>query len=386
MPTPRRGPRLPWKTDPSGAVRKSRERNVACFISPHGLGHAARAAAVLAALQRREPDIGLHLFTTAPPRFFEASGCRNKVFHDEQTDVGFAQKSAFVADLPETVRLLDGFYPLDPARIATLAETVRRARCGLVVCDIAPLGIAVAREAGLPSVLVENFLWDHLYESYASAHPGMTGHAARLRGLFGQASLHVQTHPICNPAEADLVTGPVSRPPRQPRAAIRKALAVGPDIKLVLITLGGGHQHTPALPHLAGRRDVVFLAASSGGEIRRTGNVIALPLQSDFYHPDLVNAADVVIGKVGYSTLAEVYHAGVPFGYVSREGYPEMPPLVAFIDKEMPSLEIQPGTLEDGLSPEALDRLLAMPRRPPTMANGADLIAGFLAPLLRRTP
>jgi len=149
-------------------VRQSRERNVACFISPHGLGHAARAAAVLAALQRRQPATALHIFTTASPRFFEASGCRTRFFHAERTDVGFAQKSAFVADIPETARLLDAFLPFDPARVTALAETVRRGRCALILCDIAPLGIAVAREAGLPSVLVENFLWDNLYEAYAS--------------------------------------------------------------------------------------------------------------------------------------------------------------------------------------------------------------------------
>ena len=146
-------------------MSRSSQRNIACFISPHGLGHAARAAAVLSALQQREPGIKLHLFTTAPARFFEASGCRNKYFHDEQTDVGFAQTSAFVSDLPETVRRLDAFLPFRPELVGRLSAIVRRSGCGLVLCDIAPLGIAVAREAAVPSVLIENFVWSRLYQS-----------------------------------------------------------------------------------------------------------------------------------------------------------------------------------------------------------------------------
>ena len=60
------------------------------------------------------------------------------------------------------------------------------------------------------------------------------------------------------------------------------------------------------------------------------GHIIRLPAQSAFYHPDLIHAADVVVGKLGYSTLAEVWAAGVPFGYVVRPQFPESGPLEAW--------------------------------------------------------
>ncbi len=367
-------------------MRKSRGRNVACFISPHGLGHAARAAATLAALQRLQPDINLHLFTTAPKRFFTDSGCRKITLHDECADVGFVQHSALVADLPATVDRLDEFLPFHSNHIELLAETVRRGKCGLVLCDIAPLGIAVARQAGLPSVLVENFMWDDLYQAYVAAHPRLAAHIDALHGLFSQASLHIQTQPVCKAIEADLTVGPVSRPPRQSPSAIRKTLSIGADIKIVLMTMGGVSGHTPLLESMAHRKDIVFIVAWGSAKVQRSGNIIGLPLQSDFYHPDLVHAADAVIGKVGYSTLSEVYHAGVPFGYIVREGYPEMPPLVDFIEKDMAGFSIPAATLNDSLSENCIDRLLSIPRRPPTLPNGADPIANFLLPLLRRTP
>lgn len=365
-------------------MSRKNQRNIACFISPHGLGHATRAAAVLAALQSCEPHARLHLFTTAYPALFETSGCRNKFFHDLPADVGFAQTSAFVSDLPETIRRLDAFLPFDPAHVKELAATIVRAGCGIVLCDIAPLGIAVAREAGIPSVLVENFVWSDLYRHYGSQYPRMTEHADYLQGIFRQASLHIQTDPICQPAEADLIVGPISRAPRQSRTAIRKALAIGQDCRLILVTLGGDTHHPPPLSHLASRADLIFVTIAAGDGLRRTGNVLHIPPQSDFYHPDIVHAADAVIGKVGYSTLAEVYHAGVPFGYVARKDYPEMPPLVAFIEREMAALPVSAAELEAGITADRIDALINLPHRPPARPNGAGAVATFLAPLLRR--
>ena len=132
---------------------------VACFVSPHGLGHASRAAAVLAALQQSKPDLAIHLYTIVDPGFFEDSGCRTLACHREHTDIGFVQKSALQEDLPETIRRLDAFLPFDPGLVARLAGNVREAGCKFVLCDIAPLGIRVAAAAGIPSVLVESFTW-----------------------------------------------------------------------------------------------------------------------------------------------------------------------------------------------------------------------------------
>jgi hypothetical protein len=340
----------------------------------------------LAALQRLQPDINLHLFTTAPKRFFTDSGCQKIIVHEERTDIGFAQHSALVADLPATVEQLDAFLPFDPSRIEILSDTVRRSRCDLVLCDISPLGIAVARQAGVPSVLAESFMWDDFYQSYISAYPRLGIHADTLCRLFSQASLHIQTQPVCKAIEADLTVGPVSRPPRQSPSAIRKKLAIGANVRIVLITMGGVSEHTPLLASLAHRKDIVFIVAWGSPNIQRSGNVIGLPLQSDFYHPDLVHAANAVIGKVGYSTQAEIYHAGVPFGYMVREGYPEMPSLVNFIEKEMAGLPIPASAIESGFTEAMIDQLLTIPRRPPTLPNGANQIANFLLPLLRRTP
>ena len=49
------------------------DMNIAFFVSAHGFGHAARAAAVMSAVRRHEPDVGLEVFTRVPGMVFFGS-------------------------------------------------------------------------------------------------------------------------------------------------------------------------------------------------------------------------------------------------------------------------------------------------------------------------
>jgi hypothetical protein len=300
-------------------------------------------------------------------------------------DVGFVQQSALVEDVPGTIRRLDAFLPFKETQVAHLAGLVREAGCEAVLCDIAPLGLAVARAAGLRSILIENFTWDNLYAHYAGPHPRLGDHAAYLRQWFSAADIHIQTEPVCHPApKTDLVTAVVSRPPRTDPETVRRILGVAPDRKLVLITMGGVSERTPVLAHLAHRHDLVFVVAWGAARQHTAGNVICLPLRSSIYHPDLIHAADAVIAKLGYSTMAEVHHAGVPMGYISRRNYPEMPGLVGFTERHVAGLPLADPNLGEGVEPDFIDRLLALPRRPPPAVNGADQAADFMAAAVMR--
>lgn len=353
---------------------------IACFVTPHGFGHAARAAAVLAALQDRMPELRVECLTVVPPAFYESSGCGHLTVHAIRTDIGFVQQNALISDMDATIRALDAFLPFDADLVATLAGSLRQAGCRAVLCDISPLGIAVARAAGLPSILLENFRWDHLYRYFTPRHPRIGEHAAAMQAWFDRADVHIQTEPVCHRASAPALTAPpVSRRPRRPRDEVRRALGVAPGRRMVLLTMGGLSQQCPLLDHLAHRDDLAFVAAWGAHRRRDHGNVIRLPQHSDFYHPDLVNASDAVLGKIGYSTLAEVYHAGVPFGYGVRPDYPEMPALVEFAERHMAALRLPDPDLGAGVPGDFIDRLLALPRRPPAQPNGVDAVADLIA-------
>ncbi|MAK33179.1 MAG: hypothetical protein CL386_04245, partial [Acidiferrobacter sp.] len=100
---------------------------------------------------------------------------------------------------------------------------------------------------------------------------------------------------------------------------------------------------------------------SGASEVIETDrNLTLLPVRCPLHHPDLVRAADLVIGKAGYSTIAEVHAAGTPFGCFIRADYPEMGPLVEFIEREIPGKMLAPEQFADGTWLDELPELLAM--------------------------
>ncbi|MCP3952484.1 MAG: hypothetical protein GY697_09760 [Desulfobacterales bacterium] len=359
-------------------MKKKVRSVIAYFVSAHGLGHAARAAAVMAAVHREAPVVRFEIFTTVPRWFFDDCLTGPFACHLLETDVGLAQTSPLEENLPATIEALDAFYPLDESLVRSVATNVNDLGCRMVICDIAPLGIAVARQAGLPSVLVENFTWDWIYAGYTEYVQRLAPHIAYLQGLFKAATYHVQTVPVCAPGDPDVTVAPVSRPPRLSIDRTRRQLVVPDGSKLVVLTLGGtatspGRLNRDNLPN-----DVFLVVPGSSGAIERTDSTLQLPLRNGIYHPDLIRAADAVIGKTGYSTLAEIYHSDVPFGYVSRTGFREAPVLEDFTREKLPSLEVSASSLHDGSWSALISTLVDLPVSGENRPNGADEVANFL--------
>jgi UDP:flavonoid glycosyltransferase YjiC (YdhE family) len=355
---------------------------IAYFISPHGFGHAARAAGVMAAMRETIPSLHFDLFTTVPRWFFEDSLAAAFDYHDVLTDIGLVQQSSLTADLPATLRRLQDFLPFDRAQITALAEYIYTMKCDLVICDIAPLGIAVARQAGVPSVLVENFTWDWIYQEYAAQYRQMIGHINYLQSVFETADYHIQTEPVCAYGTADLITQPVSRKPKVPVEQIRDRLGIAPNVSVIMITMGGIPWQYSFIRQLAQHPTFFFILPGASTVMQRHENVVLLPHRSDFFHPDLVRACDAVIGKAGYSTVAEVYAAGIPFGYVSRQEFRESPVLAAYIDEHMQGMAICQDAFHNGNWLSRLPELLALPRQQRKGPNGATQAARFMGRLL----
>jgi hypothetical protein len=366
----------------------SNERRIAWFISPHGFGHASRSSAIMSALRERDASIGFELFTKIPQWFFDDSLDFAYNYHTLLTDIGLVQTSPLKADLDATVRALNEFLPFDPVLLASLARRVKELNCELIVCDIAPLGIAVAEAANLPSVLIENFTWDWIYESYIAEDSRIKFFAAEMRRWFDAARFHIQMQPVCDSRNVDLTTHPVSRKIKSQPQDVRAALSVPMDAPLVLITMGGTPAEHNFLHQLEQQSEIYFVIP--GGKLVREirtmemrGNLRLLPQHSAFFHPDLVNACDAVVGKIGYSTIAEIYQAGIPYGYVRRADFRESEMLPVFIEQHMQGMDIPETEFESGAWVARLPELLALPRIERNEPNGADEVANFIYGKLR---
>lgn len=362
--------------------------SIAFFISPHGFGHAARASAVINAICEKWAFVHIHLFTSVPEWFFKDTLCADFSYHEFVSDVGIVQRTSLEVDLEATAVSLDEIYPVAERHLEALAGKLQELGCRLVISDISPFGIASAKKAGIPSMLIENFTWDWIYDAYASEVPCLKAHIRYLGQIFTQADHRIQAVPYCAyyPG-ACLEAPPISRKPSAAVCDIRVRLGLADYQKLVLITMGGIPETHCFMDRLAAYgKDVHFVISGDYPETppegEQLGNITLLPHRSVYYHPDLVNAADAVVGKAGYSTLAEAYNAGVPFGYVSRPNFRESHVLEDFIKKEMSGLRFSRAEFETGEWLEKLPTLLALPVKSPKDINGAAAAADYICRLL----
>jgi len=352
--------------------------SIAYFVSPHGFGHAARAAAVMEAVSKIRSDVSFELFTTVPDWFFSQSLSSSFAVRQVVSDIGLVQVDPLREDLEETVQLLERFWSTLPETAESIVAEWGDALPEAVVSDISPLGLEVARLAGLRSILIENFTWDWIYSAYRDRSPALARFGDLYAELASTASTHVQCEPACRAVSEAVTVKPVSREARSSTAETRRALGLdeGDDRPFILLTMGGLGWRGEG-PTDDDARVIVTLGGCD--RLERSAGVVRLPNRSPVYPPDLMRAADAVVGKLGYSTVAECYRAGTRLGFVRRPGFPESPILEAFVKERLPAveMEIAPGAGPDRWRTD-LERLLALPSGPAVAENGATEIARLL--------
>ena len=360
------------------------EPTLGCFITSHGFGHAARSLSVLAELQTLVPALRFEIFTKSPYWFLKENlDPSSFTHHDVNVDIGLVQKSPFQHDLAATLDRLNDFLPISQSSIDSLSDTLVQRGCRAILCDISALGIAVANAIGVPSILLENFTWDWMYEEYLNEMPAFSDSIEYLRSIYALANLHLQTEPVCNPRAGTFPLPPISRRFRMSPDTTRTSLDVLPKEQLVLLTTGGIRGSYDMLDRLRARSDVRFLLSGSSETLRRDGNLIHLPHRSGHHHPDLVRASDAIVGKAGYGTVAETLAAGIPFAHVLRGNFRESPILGTYIDEHISGFRISDSDFNCGSWVDRLDELISRPRRDHKIRNGASVAATSIFPFLQ---
>ena len=151
---------------------------------------------------------------------------------------------------------------------------------------------------------------------------------------------------------------------------------------MTLLSLGGIETSFGNLEKLYSCEKNVFVVPGGAAVAERDRNIILLPHHSSYYNPDMILAADLVVGKAGYSTLAEVMMAGMPYAFISRGDFRESDAMIPYINKHLPSLEITEHEYQSGSWIDRLPECFALTANPPHPINGADVIADHLADLI----
>lgn len=345
---------------------------ISYFVTPHGFGHASRSAAVMAAIAKIDSDASFQIVTTVPQFVFQTSGLHRFQYEPIECDVGLVQRTPTEEDLEATVSRLDNFL-----RFLQLERTISAVTqfCpDFIVCDISALGLVVGKKTGIPTVLVENFTWDWIYEGYLAREPRLADAIDTFRTLYATPDFRIQLQPVCSPRTGAHQVAPISR---ALRAGWSRPALIAAHERYILISMGGVAGTYPFLEQLAQHQNYVFVVA--GDKTERTGNVVRFANADDsFYHPNLVADAELVISKAGASTVSEVYWAGVPFVAITRPQFRESAVICDFISSFNPTLSLSQeqfyagdwlGSLADIMKP-------AVPR---IGVNGAEQAASILA-------
>ena len=314
-----------------------------------------------------------------PEWFFEDSLNGRFTYHVLKTDIGLIQANSMSEDLSATLQALEQFFFDLPEVTAALVLSFKANQVESVICDISPLGILVAEQLGLPVCLVENFTWDWIYENYLDIHPEFLPYIEKFKAIYAKPYFHIQAEPVCLPTSSSQLTSrPISRSPRLLREPIRAQLQIPSRQHAVLVTMGGIPTRFQFLDYLAHFHDACFVVPGASDQIDFHGNLRLIPHHSAFYHPDLMNSADAVIGKSGYSTTAEAYWAGIPFGYIMRHGFRESDIFSPYIQNVLGGIEFTEADFENGHWKTLLAELLTHPRMHRAGLNGAETVAKLI--------
>jgi len=350
----------------------SKRLHIACFISPHGFGHAARMCALIDSISTLVPSLTFHIFTTTPEWFFVESLVNPFEYHQLECDVGLVQTNPLEIDHPRSIKKLNSFYPLHPDVILHTSSMLEQIHAFYCLCDISPLGIQAARQASIPAILLENFTWDWIYSQLSLLHPEYLPISRILQDLFHPAC-HIQLQPECPTAHVvDVAIGPIARNITQDKIAIRKILRIPPGKPMVLITLGGVENYGSInLEKLDGSFHIVAYSNDKRATFKE--NITILPRQSGIRSQDLLAASDLVIGKPGYSTVAELVVAGCPFLCIQRPDFPESRHLEEYLFKHTAVKYLSYPDYITGLWIELVPELLSSKYQNPVINQSENL-------------
>ncbi|CDK98370.1 conserved protein of unknown function [Magnetospirillum gryphiswaldense MSR-1 v2] len=345
-------------------------------LSPHGYGHTAMTAPVIAEIQRRIPSLRLTIQTQVDPDFLR-SRYRHFSHVDQIADFGFHMVSATGIDLEASAQgYLDLFNRFD-VEVADNAARMALDRPHLVLSNVAFIPLAAAARLGVPALALSSLNWADMYAHYLGHRPEAPRVLEKLLSAYHGAQAFLR----CTPGQAMSLTnqvqiGPIARIGQDRRAEMRRNLGLAGADRVGLIAFGGiGHDldltHWPAVPGWSWLVVADDVARPDMVHWRRSG----------LHFSDLIASVDVVVTKPGYGTFTEAAMVGTPVLYTSRPDWPESPHLDDWLARHTQALATQHDALMGDLA-GLLQKLFSLPKQqvatPDGVAEAAEIIVAEL--------
>jgi L-arabinokinase len=297
-------------------------------------------------------------------------------------DTGAKQRDAFTVDqrgsLEEYVATASG--PRRDQIIIEESTWLRECGADIVISDIVPLACVSAATAGVPCIAVSNFSWDFIYSEY------LTAAGSAFKDLVWQIAddyacalclLRLPGH-VPMPAFREVVDVPlVVRHAKRSRHEVRSSMGLPLDAKIACFIYGGQPPGADwklkesCLP--AGWLCLVCSAGKPPGGDPLPPNFILVP--GDSYTPDLIEASDVVLGKIGYGTTSECLAHHRPLVFLRRDYFNEEPFLRKLLEVHESAVEMKRRDFLAGNWAPYLQAAVTLKPNYNYPTNGADVVA-----------
>ncbi len=301
----------------------------------------------------------VHVRSAAPAKFFVDAAYIEPRYYD----IGMLQSDPLRYDVAATAVWYERFIENEPALVAEEVAYGRAHHIGLVLSDMPPIACEVADQLGVPCVVITHFTWDWVYEHYLAREPRFAPIVAHITAQYAKATMALQmpfAHPFPQFRRVESV-GLFANPLTKTRHDVRAEFGVPEQDCVALLSMGGHGWGQTDIRALADMKDWTFLVMPDAyQQVKDYAHF--RPVAPDYpqYH-NLLGNVDLVIGKAGGSTVAEVVAHQTPMLYTLTEDWRECGLLDAALHTYGRSRYLPLAEFERGAWVELLDKVAAIP-------------------------
>jgi len=332
--------------------------HVCYYITGHGLGHATRSLLTVDYLLSRGAKVSI--VSSIDPSFFLSSlshlnidDSKNRLECFQRClDSGAIQEHSLKVNSLETLQKYSETVHNHRNELLDIeVEFLQSRNVDLIIVDATPLACRAGKIAQVKVLLLTNFTWDFIYrelllesetidtitkmESSDEAFEQLNLMIDQCTSDYNDADVYAQLPGNSPPpkgfnSDKLIHTSLITRNFKKNKYEIKNIFEI-PEGNKVLLLGFGGHQTEWNLKDKFLPKDWTCLVlGASQSDLPVSGKFRAV--NYNCYVPDLINASDVVLGKLGYGTLSECLRHKKPLIYVPRSSWPEENCLITLLE------------------------------------------------------
>jgi L-arabinokinase len=322
------------------------------YVTGHGFGHATRSLGLVEHLITS--GFRVVIITSLNENFFFENLSIELVdihsylkVENRCLDAGAIQYDPLKMEIIETLRnYFNTVHSKYDSLLEREIECLKTDRPDIVLTDATPLGCTAAKACGIKSLIVSNFTWDKIYklmlESYLLSNTldeielkNFNEMIKKCEDDYSSSNYYFQLPGIMDVPtgyKGEVISSPlVSRKVKRSRGEIREHFNIPHDSYVAVLGFGGQPKKHGAFNDEMLPNNWVCLVLQSEGMVFPSKRFIPVP--RNVYIPDILNASEVMLGKLGYGTVSECLSTKTPLVFVPREDWPEEPPLQSLMEK-----------------------------------------------------